>query len=288
MNYRHAFHAGNHCDVLKHAALVHALARLAAKDKPFFVLDSHGGRGRYDFSSAEAARSPEFEAGIGRIYGRPDLPPALEAYVAAVREENPGGDLRWYPGSPALTQAAMRPGDRAIFCELHPQEADALETALGEDPRCVVCREDGYQILKAALPPAERRGLVLIDPPFEQKNEFEVLARALRDFQKRWASGTAIVWYPVKSRAAVEAFRAEAEAAGAAKFLHAELSIAGDVEGRLTGSALFVVNPPFGLAEALGAALGYAAPILAAAPGAGFAVVAQEGEREIYRAAKSV
>lgn len=288
MNYRHAFHAGNHCDVLKHTALAYVLARLTAKERPFFVLDTHGGRGRYDFLSAEAARSPEYESGIGRLFARANLPEALSAYVAAVADENPGGDLRWYPGSPVLTQAAMREGDRAIFCELHDGEADALESALGLDRRCAVRREDGYQVLKAALPPAERRGIVLIDPPFEQKNEFAALAQALRDFQKRWASGTAIAWYPIKGRAAVEAFRAETQALGAAKFLHAELTIASDEEGRLTGSGLFVINPSFGLADALARALGFAAPLLAAAPGGGFAVSSAEAGETVFDAAAAL
>lgn len=281
MNYRHAFHAGNHCDVLKHAALALVLDRLGAKDKPYMVLDTHAGRGLYDLQSDAAARSGEHLAGISRIFGDGAAPAPLAPYLDAIRRQNPFGGLRWYPGSPAVILGALRAGDSAKFCELHPDERAALETALVSDPRIRIYDRDGYQAVRAFLPPAERRGLVLIDPPFEKPGEYERLAQAVRDGVSRWASGVFMIWRPVKDEEGYRRFDAAVAELGVAKTLTVTLRVAADTEDKLTGSGLFFINPPYGLAAALGEALPYLAARLAAAPGAGWSLVETENGRAI-------
>jgi len=280
MNYRHAFHAGNHCDVLKHAALALVLDRLTAKNKPFMVLDTHGGRGLYDLESAEAARSGEHLAGISRIYGDQAAPAALKPYFDAVRRQNPFGGLRWYPGSPVIMRDALRGQDSAKICELHPEERTALESALEGDPRIRVYDRDGYQAVRAFLPPIERRGLVLIDPPFEKPGEYERLAEAVRDGVKRWASGVFMIWRPIKDDAGYRAFERSVAELGVPNSLTATLSIAPKAENKLTGSGLFFINPPFGLSEALKEILPYLAGRLAASPGAEWSLLATELGRQ--------
>lgn len=276
MNYRHAFHAGNHCDVLKHAALVLVLARLAAKDKPFIVLDTHAGRGLYDLDSDEARRSGEHLGGIVRIIDDAGAPDALRPYLDAVRRHNPFGGLRWYPGSPSIARDALRRGDGLKLCELHPEERAALEAQMAGDPAVRIFERDGYQAVRAFLPPVERRGLVLIDPPFEKPGEYERLADALFDGVKRWASGTFMIWRPIKDDDGYRAFDRKIAALGLEKTLIAELSVAARAANKLTGSGLFIVNPPYGLAEALEEILPYLAVRLAAAEGAGWALIETE------------
>ncbi len=277
MNYRHAFHAGNHCDVLKHAALAMVLTRLAAKDKPFFVLDTHAGRGLYDLESEAALRSGEHSGGIGRIFEDAAAPAALGPYFEAIRRQNPFGGLRWYPGSPAIVRDALRPGDSLKACELHPEERGALDAAMEGDRQVRIYDRDGYQAVRAFLPPAERRGLVLIDPPFEQPGEYERLAEAVADGVKRWASGIFMIWRPIKDEAGYNDFVRSVEGMPIEKTLAAELSVAPRTENKLTGSGLFFINPPFGLFDALTHILPYLASTLAVAPGGGWAL--RETER---------
>ncbi|MEZ5922153.1 MAG: 23S rRNA (adenine(2030)-N(6))-methyltransferase RlmJ [Parvularculaceae bacterium] len=277
MNYRHAFHAGNHCDVLKHAALVLVLSRLAVKDKAFAVLDVHGGRGLYDLHSDEARRSPEFEGGIGRIFGAEDAPAPLQAYLAAVARQNPFGGHRWYPGSPLLIQGALRVGDSAKFTELHPEERAALEAALGSDRRIKIFERDAYEAVRAFLPPKERRGLVLIDPPFEKPGEYDRLAAALADGMERFSNGVFMIWRPVKDEDGWRQFLQKAEALDVAKTLVAELTVSARRPDKLTGSGLFIVNPPFGLSAALMEILPYLSARLAVAPGGGWLLTEREG-----------
>ncbi len=278
MNYRHAFHAGNHCDVLKHAALALILDRLAAKEKSFAVLDTHAGRGLYDLDSPEAARSGEHLGGILRILDDPDPPAALLTYLAAVRRQNPFGGGRWYPGSPALIRDALRPVDSAKFYELHPEERAALDAAIGADPRIKIYDRDGYQTVRAFLPPTERRGLVLIDPPFERPGEYDRLAGAVADGVRRWASGVFMIWRPIKDEAGYAAFLAAIRPLALDKTLIAELAIAPMTDGKLTGSGLYVINPPFGLGDALAAALPYLARRLAAPAGNWSLVETEKGK----------
>lgn len=279
MNYRHAFHAGNHCDVLKHAALCLILGRLRAKDKPLAVLDTHAGRGLYDLKSEAAQKTAEHEGGVARALAAPAPPAALRPYLDAVARANPFGGLRWYPGSPQIVVDALRPGDSAKFCELHPEERAALETAIGADRRVKIFDRDGYQAIRAFLPPQERRGLVLIDPPFEQPGEFDRLADALEDGMKRWETGVFMIWRPIKDAAGWRGFLRATEGIGDA--LNVDLNIRGPVDDKLTGSGLFIVNPPFGLGESLLDLLPWLAGQLAIGPGAGWSLLLREGGKTL-------
>lgn len=254
MNYRHAFHAGNFADVLKHAVLVLALDLLAAKDKPLVVVDTHAGTGRTDLAEGQAQRTGEWQGGIGRLLAASERPAALKRYIDLVRgfDRRLGGTgegIRHYPGSPRLVRALLRPGDRLIACELHPQDGLALKREFAGDPRVEVKRADGYAALKALLPPPERRGLVVIDPPFEARDEFETLQRALAQALRRFATGVYLVWYPVKGAAGVAGFKAFLAAAGLKRTLTAELQVA-SAPG-LTRAGVALVNAPWPIERSL-------------------------------------
>jgi 23S rRNA (adenine2030-N6)-methyltransferase len=258
MNYRHGYHAGNFADVLKHTALCELLRLLTAKDKKLFVLDTHAGAGGYDLSGAQAQRTGEAEAGIVRLMGAPraGMPPAVARYLAAVaaydRKFGPAGEgLRRYPGSPRLVRAMLRAGDRFIACELHPEEALSLKREFAGDRAVEVRQADGYKALKALLPPPERRGLVLIDPPFEATDEFERLLRALRHGLRRFAIGCYALWYPIKDEVAATFVRDLA----VFKPLRLELAVDGLEPGRLAACGLAVINPPWRFEEAMREAL---------------------------------
>ena len=250
MNYRHAFHAGNPGDCLKHALLVWLLRAMARKEAAFAVLDTHAGAGRYDLTSGPAERTGEWRSGIARLLD--DAPEVLGDYVGTVRS------LGLYPGSPALVRALLRPQDRLAACELHPEDAAALRRLFARDRQVAVHHRDGWEALGALLPPPERRGLVLIDPPYEAPDEFDRLAAGLRAAHAKFPTGVYAAWYPIKHRAPVRVFHAALRESGipdvvAAEFFHREpLDPA-----RLNGSGLLVVNPPWRF-EAK------AAPILAA------------------------
>ncbi|HLM11420.1 MAG TPA: 23S rRNA (adenine(2030)-N(6))-methyltransferase RlmJ [Reyranella sp.] len=268
MNYRHGYHAGNFADVLKHTALCELLRLMTAKDKKLFVLDTHAGAGGYDLSGSQARRTGEAETGIVRLARLPraGMPAAVVRYLAAVtaydRKFGPaGGELRRYPGSPRLVRAAFRPGDRFIACELHPEEALLLKREFAGDRAVEVRQADGYKALKALLPPVERRGLVLIDPPFEMPDEYEHLLRALRQGVRRFATGCYAVWYPIKDVAAA-AFAADL---AAFKPLVLELRLDGVAPGKLAACGLAVINPPWRFEEAMREAL----PWIAAQLGSG-------------------
>ncbi len=238
MNYRHAYHAGNAADCLKHAVLVWVLRALARKDKPFFVLDTHAGTGHYDLDADEARRTGEAAGGILRLLAAP--PPALADFVRLVEQ------LGLYPGSPAIAAALLRPGDRAAACELHPDDHAALRRQLGRHRQVGVHLRDGYEAIGAFLPPPERRGLTLIDPPYEVPDEFTRVLEALRAAYGRFPGGTAIAWYPVKHRAPVRAFHDALRGAGLADIVSAELLLREPLDAsRLNGSGLIVVNPPY-------------------------------------------
>lgn len=263
MNYRHAFHAGNHADVLKHAVLLYCLDALKRKPTPFAVLDTHAGRGLYDFLADEALRSPEWQDGIARLWDWPEPPPLVQRYLEAVRSFNADGALRTYPGSPALVTTNLRDEDVLIACELHPEEHAALKRALPRQGNVQVHARDGWEALGALLPPAQRRGLVLIDPPYEAPDELAQSVRALGLALKRFAHGTYLWWRPLKSESALNTVDAEARAQGAKETLRADLWVAApQTEGRLVGSSVYLVNPPFGLREALKEALPFLADAL--------------------------
>lgn len=264
MNYRHIYHAGNFADVVKHAVLCRILEALKRKDKPFFALDTHAGLGSYDLESAEAAKTGEAALGIGRLLAAADAPDLLAPYVAAVRAINPGRAVRWYPGSPRLIRTLLRPGDRLAAVELHPEDARALAEEFQGDRQVKVHELDGYHALKAFLPPTLRRGVVLVDPPFEAKDEFIRLAEGLAEAHRRWATGVFAAWYPIKDTASVAGFHRAIQAGPIRRAVAVELRIwPGDEPERLNGSGLLIVNPPFGLAGELKILLPYLARLLA-------------------------
>ena len=250
MNYRHAFHAGNHADVFKHAALVLLLEHLRAKPQPFAVLDTHAGLGVYDLTGDEAQRSPEWLQGIGRIFGR-ELASA-PGYSRLVDALNPDG-LKTYPGSPEIIRSLLREGDRLMACELHPEDAGTLKVRYRREPRVAVHQRDGYEAMVALLPPPERRGLVLIDPPYEQTDESQRLAAALAAGLKRWPTGMFAAWYPAKDGKIGAALSAAATTAPFPKALRAEFSPFLWEEAGLPGSGLLICNAPWKLDEKLSA-----------------------------------
>lgn len=271
MNYRHIYHAGNFADVFKHAVLARILAYLRQKDAPFRVLDTHGGIGLYDLSSEAAEKTGEWRDGIGRLDG--ELPPALAGFlapyleaVAAIRAGAPGAV---YPGSPLIIRHHLRPGDGLTATELHPDDVATLKRCFEFDRQAKVIELDGWLALKSFLPFRERRGLVLIDPPFEATDEFAAMARGLVEAQARAATLTYMLWYPVKDHAGVGRFVNTIAGLGIRKILRAELAIAapGQLPG-LSASGLIVINPPWTLHDELQAALPLLAARLARAPGA--------------------
>jgi 23S rRNA (adenine2030-N6)-methyltransferase len=259
MNYRHAFHAGNFGDVLKHIVMVALLERLAQKDKPFFFLDTHAGRGRYDLDGEASRKSGEASAGIRRLAAASDLPPLVTRYLDLVRGFAAGNAerIRFYPGSPWIAAMLMRPFDRAALCELAPLEASYARREFSRDPRFAVHLRDGYEALKALLPPKEHRGLVLIDPPYEtQEKELAQVADSLAAAQKRWPQGVYAAWYPIKRAATIDGFHASLESRGISRLLVAELSIhPEDSTVGLNGSGMVLLNPPWKTDEDLAAAL---------------------------------
>ena len=239
VNYRHAFHAGNAADCLKHAVLVWVLRALMRKDRPLFVLDTHAGIGRYDLDADPAQRTGEAAGGIRRLLAAPAAP--LADYLGVV------GQLGLYPGSPAIIAGLLRPGDRAAFCELHPEDHALLRRNVGRNPRMGVHLRDGYEAIGAFLPPAERRGLTLIDPPYEQPDEMERLVDAIATAQARFGPGVVLAWYPVKHRAPVRGLHTGLQARGLRDVVAVELLRREPVDAaRLNGSGLIVVNPPYG------------------------------------------
>ncbi len=263
MNYRHAFHVGNHADVLKHLALMLCLDALKRKPAPFAVLDTHAGRGMYDFESNEAARSPEWQDGIGKLWNWSAPPAPVARYLDAIRAFNADGALRTYPGSPALVTAALREEDALIACELHPEEHAALKRALPRIGRVQIHQRDGWEALSALLPPKQKRGLVLIDPPYEAPDELAHGARAIGPALKRFGHGAFVWWRPLKSDSALNKVDAEVRAQGARETLRADLWIdTPQPEGKLMGSSLLFINPPFGVEDALREALPFLADAL--------------------------
>ena len=257
MNYRHAFHAGNFADVAKHLALVAILAHLKKKPAPFAVIDTHAGRGLYDLGGAEAKRSGEAAWGIGRLRDLAEGPPSLQLYLDVVRS---CGEER-YPGSPLIAAKLLRPEDRLVAIEKHPEDFAVLKGALSPFRRARAIEADGYARLPALLPPNERRGLVLIDPPYEAPDEFSLAARAVADMLRRFATGIALIWFPVKSAADANAFAGEVLAAGPAKLLRLDVD-AGSETGKMGAAGLLVINPPFGFRDEMRAALAFLAPLL--------------------------
>ncbi len=249
MNYRHAYHAGNFADVAKHAALSRLVEYLKLKDKAFRVVDTHAGIGLYDLSSEEAQKTGEWQGGIGRLLEAklsPEAEALLAPYLAAVAAQNPDGGVARYPGSPLIVRHLLRPQDRLSAIELHPQDFQRLKTLFAGDFQVRAIEIDGWLALGAHLPPKEKRGLVLVDPPFEQAGEFERLVDGLVRAHRRWPGGIYALWYPIKDRAAVKDFRERLKASGIPKILDVAFEVRRPSrEARFDGSGLVVVNPPF-------------------------------------------
>ena len=267
MNYRHAYHAGNFADVLKHAVLCRILTHLRGKPAAFRVIDTHAGAGRYDLGGPEAGKTQEWRQGIERLL-RADLAPPVQEllapYLDAVAALNPGGRLAVYPGSPMLIRALLRPQDRLTACELEPQAASALARQLRSEPRANAVAIDGWMALNAYLPPKERRGLVLVDPPFERPDEFARMAQALAAAHRKWAAGSYLLWYPIKDSTEVAAFIRRIARLGIAKTLRLELIVAPPTDQPgLRGSGLIAINPPWTLHDELKTLLPALARILA-------------------------
>ncbi len=254
MNYRHAFHAGNFADCMKHALLVWLVQALQRKEAPVAVLDTHAGIGRYDLQGEQASRTGEWRDGIGRLLHGPEAP-ALSSYLRLVRD---AGAPAHYPGSPALVQRMLRPQDRLLLCEMHPEDHALLRRGMEDDPRVAVHRRDGYGAIGALLPPADgiRRGLTLLDPPFEQEDELARLEAAIVLGRRRFGTGTVAAWYPIKNRAASRAFVHRLVDGGLADLVTAELLLRPPVDPtRLNGCGLLVASPPWGFEEAAAAIL---------------------------------
>ena len=250
MNYQHAFHAGNFADVHKHAVLARIICYLKAKPAALRVIDTHAGAGRYDLRSAEATRGGEWQEGIARLLDRP-LPDEVRAllapYLDVVRNLNPGGRLRVYPGSPLVALALIRPQDRLVACELEPRAAAALQAVL-RDRRAKALAIDGWTALGAYVPPKERRGVVLVDPPFEDAADFTRLASALAAAHRKWPTGIYLLWYPIKERDAPDALARRLRKLAMASVLRCEIILGPPrADAGLVGSGLIVVNPPFQL-----------------------------------------
>jgi 23S rRNA (adenine2030-N6)-methyltransferase len=252
LSYRHGFHAGNFADVFKHLVLTLLLEHLRRKDKPFRYLDTHAGAGLYDLQGEMARKNREHEGGIARLWRAPDPPEEVRGYLGVVRACNADGRLRHYPGSPRLARHFLRPRDRMTLCDLHSTEARTLQSEFAGDRQVTVQHIDGYQALKALLPPGERRGLVLIDPAYESKDERARLLTALQEAGKRWPTGIYAIWYPIQERATVDWFHRRLKHTGFTNILLAELRIYDQDQAlRLNGSGMIVINPPWKLDAAL-------------------------------------
>jgi len=274
MNYRHAYHAGNFADVVKHIILTRIVLYLQRKDQAFRVIDTHAGIGRYDLQGIEAGKTNEWQGGVGRLVeAKLDAAVAelIKPYLDIVRAENADGAMRHYPGSPLIVRHLLRRQDRLVALELHPEDAEMLAEIFAGDIQVRVTELDGWLALGAHLPPKEKRGLVLVDPPFEVAGEFDRLVDGLVRAHKRFSGGTFALWYPVKDRQEVRRFVTALHETGIPKILRTELTIrAPSPEPRLDGTGMIIVNPPYTLEYELRTILPVLSKILGEAQGAGF------------------
>ena len=254
LSYRHAFHAGNHADVLKHFIELELLKYLSLKDKPFWYVDTHAGAGCYALLTGYAAQNAEYETGIARLWSRNDLPANLAEYMARVKAFNLDGDMRLYPGSPMLALDRMRPQDKARLYELHPTDFPMLQDNVSRyRSQALVECGDGFAALKAVLPPPPRRALVLIDPPYEEKQDYQRVVTALNEGLKRFANGVYAVWYPQLQRAESQQLPENLKQLPVKNWLHVALSVQGKSEDGfgMHGSGMFILNPPWTLYSTL-------------------------------------
>lgn len=268
MNYRHAYHAGNFADVFKHVLLSRALVALGRKPTPLRYLDTHAGIGCYDLAGEDAQRGGEWQGGIGRLHlagATPAIEALLAPYLEAVGPRDRDGRPSLYPGSPAIAQHLCRAQDRLVLCELHPADGATLRQFVKGDRRAKMVAIDGYLALRAYLPPPERRGLVLVDPPFEERNEFAAMTEGLLAAHRKWPTGVYMLWYPIKNREALLRFTADLQASAVRRLAQVELIVEPGAlsRGALAGCGMIVVNPPFGLEADMAQVMPFLTPILA-------------------------
>lgn len=294
LSYRHAFHAGNHADVLKHVVTIALLQYLGQKETPVTYIDTHAGAGLYALDSAYAVKNAEFDSGIGKLWNRKDLPPALAEYVALIKGLNPSGKMRYYPGSPYIADKVMRAQDRLRLFELHPSDSKILQENFrkleahaaaqgirpsGRGTRIMIQKGDGFAGLKALLPPPSRRGLVLIDPPYEDKIDYRRVKDTLEDALSRFSTGTYAVWYPILQRMESRQLPDRLKRLEAGSWLNVTLSISTpspDGFG-LHSSGMFIINPSWTLEPMLRELMPYLVAVLGTDAGAGFTLEAGEG-----------
>ena len=278
--YRHAFHAGNHADVLKHLVLVQVLRHMNRKEKPYWVIDTHAGAGGYPLHEASAQKNAEYADGIERLWNRKDAPEAVQDYLAQIRAFNTGGPLLYYPGSPAIAHQLMRPQDKLRLFELHPTDHRVLDATFGAQPGVQVRCADGFVALKSLLPPQDRRAVVLLDPSYELKTDYAALRNTVSDALQRFAVGTYAVWYPVLQRRESHLLPQQLRRiAGQADWLDVRMQVREpDASGfGLLGSGMFLINPPWTLHATLREVLPWLTGVLGQFNGAHFALEHQAG-----------
>ncbi|HFG1569454.1 TPA: 23S rRNA (adenine(2030)-N(6))-methyltransferase RlmJ [Vibrio cholerae] len=268
LSYRHSFHAGNHADVLKHIVQSLILNSLQQKEKPFVYHDTHSGVGRYDLTHEWSEKTGEYKQGIARVWQQDNIPAELDSYLDAIRQLNQVETLRYYPGSPRVARAHLREQDRMVLTELHPSDYPLLEQEFHRDRQVSIYKEDGFARLKASLPPQERRGLVLIDPPYELAKEYRDVVRAIAQSYKRWATGIYAIWYPVVNRCDIDDMLEGLQGLEIRKILQIELGVAPDTNERgMTASGMIVINPPWTLESQMQTILPFLKQAIAPATG---------------------
>ena len=264
LSYRHSFHAGNHADVLKHIVLVLIIESLKLKEKGFYYLDTHAGAGRYRLQSNEAEKTGEYREGIALLWDKEDLPIEIKHYIDLLKALNHRNELRDYPGSPLIAAQLLRPQDHALLTELHPTDYPLLREVFRKLSHITTKCDDGFHQLKATLPPKERRGLILIDPPYELKEDYTRVIKAIEEGYKRFATGIYAIWYPVVLRQQIKHMIKGREATGIRKILQIELAVRPDNAQRgMTASGMIVINPPWSLEKQMEKILPYLTKILA-------------------------
>ncbi|EMP4394723.1 23S rRNA (adenine(2030)-N(6))-methyltransferase RlmJ [Vibrio fluvialis] len=268
LSYRHSFHAGNHADVVKHIVQSLILSALQQKDKPFVYHDTHSGVGRYDLTHEWSEKTGEYKQGIARLWQQTEVPEDIHSYLDAIKALNDNGELRYYPGSPRVARAHLRSHDRMVLTELHPSDHPLLEQEFHRDRQVAIFKEDGFARLKGSLPPKERRGLVLIDPPYELAKEYRDVVQAIAQSYKRWATGIYAIWYPVVNRCDIDDMIEGLQGLGIRKILQIELGVSPDTNERgMTASGMIVINPPWKLESQMQSILPFLKEAIAPATG---------------------
>lgn len=263
LSYRHAFHAGNFADVLKHSLLLHTLNYMTQKEKPLRIIDTHAGAGAYTFTGNQPIKNREYDNGIGRLWQRNDLPPPVRDYINFVKAFNEGDNLQHYPGSPLFMQSALRPKDNLFLHELHSTDWRLLTEVIGDDKQVKIIDDDGLAGMQGLLPPPDRRGLIFIDPSYELKNDYHEVIKQVVSAHKRFATGTFVIWYPVVLRQRIDDMQKALIKSGITNIQLFELGIAPDSpEYGMNSSGLFVINPPWTLWKAMEETLPYLADVL--------------------------